>query len=151
MRKIALNELDALVEEILALLPTNKSTASLIALSGHLGAGKTTFVQALGHQLGITETIQSPTYVLMKSYPISYKQYSTFVHIDAYRLVEPAEFTTLKPDVFLSNPKNLVCIEWPEQVRGVLPPPDLTITFSADPPPGQEGGANEGERYIEVI
>jgi tRNA threonylcarbamoyladenosine biosynthesis protein TsaE len=112
-------------------------------LSGNLGAGKTTFVQTLGHKLGISETIQSPTYVLMKTYAINYPPFIQLVHIDAYRLMNPEEFLTLKPERFLNDPHNLVIVEWPEQVEGLLPTPDITMQFSAD-------GAEEEERYIEI-
>lgn len=141
MEKIALNQLDGVVERILGRLPLKKQGATVIALSGDLGAGKTTFVQALGKKLGVEETMQSPTYVLMKSYAIAYTPYTTLIHIDAYRLNHPEEFTALKPGLFLKDPKNLVCIEWPERLTGVLPPPDIAIQFSSD-------GASEEERYI---
>lgn len=143
MNKIPLSELSALAEKTLTRLPVHLNRAALIALTGELGAGKTTFVQALARALGVTETVQSPTYVLMKSYPISYKQFTTLVHIDAYRLEKPEEFSALKSDTFLNDPHNLVCIEWPERVTGKLPAPDLTIQFSAD-------GAEAGERYISI-
>jgi tRNA threonylcarbamoyladenosine biosynthesis protein TsaE len=122
MEKIALSALDTVAEKVLAALPQDKASAAIIALSGNLGAG-------------------SPTYVLMKTYPIAFARYTKFIHIDAYRLIEPAEFKTLKPEEFLSNPTNLVCIEWPEQVAGMLPTPDITINFSSE-------DAGENERYI---
>ncbi len=114
-----------------------------VALSGDLGAGKTTFVQALARALGIAETVQSPTYVLMKSYPIAYRQFTTLIHIDAYRLEKPEEFAALRPEIFLADPTNLVCIEWPEKVGEALPKPDLLLKFSSE-------GAEEGERYISI-
>lgn len=118
--------------------------AFVIALRGDLGAGKTTFTQALAKELGITESVQSPTYVLMKSYPISFGRFTKLIHIDAYRLDTPEEFSTLKPEGFLSDPTNLVIIEWPERVEGVLPKPDIVLNFSSD-------GAGEEERYIEGV
>ncbi len=143
MMKVALSNLGTVVQEVLGKVPATPK-AAIIALVGDLGAGKTTFVQALARELGVTDVVQSPTYVLMKSYPISYKQFTTLVHIDAYRLERAEEFVALKPEVFLSDPKTLVCIEWPERVEGALPRPDVTVTFSAD-------GAAAGERYIEVV
>ncbi len=142
MEKILLAKISALAREVLAKLPQKDTAAAVIALSGDLGAGKTTFVQALGKELGIAETMQSPTYVLMKTYPIDYKQFTTLIHIDAYRLNGAKEFAALKPEVFLNDPKNLVCIEWPERAGEALPTPDITLRFSSD-------GASEGERYIE--
>ena len=147
MQKVLLSDLQQFAKEALQSLDSarDKSHATVIALRGDLGAGKTTFVQALGKALGITETMQSPTYVLMKKYQI--KKVSPFkqlIHIDAYRLEKPEEFAALKPEQFLQDPKTLVVVEWPEKVAGSLPPADLTVNFSSD-------GAKEGERYIELI
>lgn len=128
---------------ILRRLPQKNDSATVIALSGELGAGKTTFVQALGKALGITEIMQSPTYVLMKSYPISFKQFTKLVHIDAYRLNHAQEFAALKPESFFNDFRSLVCIEWPEKVGEALPKSDLLLNFSSE-------GAGEGERYIEI-
>ena len=65
MQRVLLSGLSQLTKDVLAKLPV-KNTATILALSGELGAGKTTFVQTLGKALGITETMQSPTYVLMR-------------------------------------------------------------------------------------
>ena len=144
MQKVPLSALPQLAAEVLKKLET-KNSAAIIFLSGDLGAGKTTFVQALGKELGITETMQSPTYVLMKKYQIKKASpFKTLVHIDAYRLNNAQEFAALKPEQFLSDPKALVVIEWPERVGNALPTPDFTLNFSSQ-------DAGEGERYIEVV
>jgi tRNA threonylcarbamoyladenosine biosynthesis protein TsaE len=100
-------------------------------------------VQALAKELGVAEVVQSPTYVLMKKYSISHARFKTLIHIDAYRLNNEQEFAALRPEQFLNNPSNLVCIEWPERVEGALPAPDVVIKFSAE-------GAAEGERFIDI-
>ena len=142
--RVLLSDLGGFAQTVLAQLPASHSKAVFIALSGDLGAGKTTFTQALAKVIGIAELVQSPTYVLMKSYPIAYKEFTKFVHIDAYRLNNASEFAALKPESFLDDPTALVCIEWPEKVEGALPKPNLLLKFSSD-------GANEGERYIEIV
>ncbi len=143
MQKIALAALPVLAQQALARVSGKQNAATIIALSGDLGAGKTTFTQALARELGIEDSVQSPTYVLMKSYPIAYKGFDKLVHIDAYRLDDPKEFATLDPESFLQDPKALVCIEWPEKVGGELPKPDIEIKFSSE-------GAGEGERFVEM-
>lgn len=132
----------------LAQLAPKESDAFLITLSGDLGAGKTTFVQTLARELGVTETIQSPTYVLMKKYKTTHPLFETLVHIDAYRLDTKEQFAALDPDSFLNDPKTLVALEWPERVEGALPKADRELKFSSDPPAGEAGAAKEGERYI---
>ena len=143
MQKVLLSALPLFARDVLAKLAP-KNTATIVALVGDLGAGKTTFVQALGRELGITETMQSPTYVLMKKYQTTNSKFQTLIHIDSYRLEDSKEFTALRPEQFLQDQKALVVVEWPEKVAGALPPADLTINFSSD-------GAKEVERYIEVV
>ncbi|MDP3986265.1 MAG: tRNA (adenosine(37)-N6)-threonylcarbamoyltransferase complex ATPase subunit type 1 TsaE, partial [Candidatus Veblenbacteria bacterium] len=58
----------------------------LLALTGHLGSGKTTFLKGLAKGLGVKDTVTSPTFVLMKVYPAKHKNIRTFVHVDCYRL-----------------------------------------------------------------
>lgn len=132
----------------LALLPA-KDTATVVALTGDLGAGKTTFVQEFAKKLGVAGVVQSPTYVLMRSYPLDAaklgsgleNRFTRLVHIDAYRLENPEEFATLRPEAFLNDPHALVLVEWPEKVGNLLPKPDLAIRFAAD-------GVGEMERMI---
>lgn len=105
-------------------LAPRAGTATLITLSGELGAGKTTFTQALARSLGVTEPVTSPTFVLEKVYELPESAaFSTLVHIDAYRLegdrsLEPLDFTTLMQD-----PGTLILLEWPEMVATQLPAP----------------------------
>ena len=142
MQKVLLSSLSLFAKDVLSKLAP-KNTAIVVALVGDLGAGKTTFVQALGKELGVTETMQSPTYVLMKKYQTTNSKFQTLIHIDAYRLENPEEFTALRPEQFLQDPKTLVVVEWPEKVAGALPPADLTVNFSSQ-------DAVDGERYIEI-
>lgn len=144
MEKVARAELHTVAKKVLGMLPAEGKRAVFIALRGELGAGKTTFMQALAKELVVAGIVQSPTYVLMKKYPIAYKQFKTLIHIDAYRLNTAKEFAALKPGQFLEDPATLVCIEWPERIEGALPDPDITVNFSSQ-------AATEGERYIEVV
>lgn len=142
MTAVPLTELTFFVRNALAAIHMSPKTghAFVLALKGELGAGKTTFVQAFAKELGVDGVLQSPTYVLMKSYdipPDSHasdvlgKQFTKLIHIDAYRLETPEQFSALRPEEFLGDPSTIVCIEWPEKVAGMLPEPDLTVRFSA--------------------
>lgn len=140
MTRVALYELPYFVRNILAalMLESHKDTATILALEGNLGAGKTTFVQTLARELGVDEVVQSPTYVLMKGYPLELsgasanKKFTKLVHIDAYRLESPEEFDALRPEEFLNDPQTLVVVEWPDKLGTKLPKPDMTLSFSAD-------------------
>jgi len=152
MQKVHLKGIDEFAKDVLEKIthtPTDR--AYILALQGDLGAGKTTFTQALARVLGIVDVVQSPTYVLMKSYPIHAGQFTTLTHIDAYRLDRSEEFRALKPETFLSDPSVLVVLEWPERVHGVLPEPHMTVRFSATHPDHAADAPNPEERYIEVV
>ncbi len=103
--------------------------ATVVALSGELGSGKTVFSQAIGEILGVKETMQSPTFVLMKIYPIDFKGYKNLIHIDAYRLEKESELLHIGWEEIIKEPENLILIEWPERVRGVIPSDVKKINF----------------------
>ncbi len=94
--------------------------ALVVGLSGHLGAGKTAFIKILAKLLGISETVTSPTFVLMKIYEIPSDlktiPWKRLVHIDAYRLEKPEELAALDFENLVSDPRNLIMVEWPENV-----------------------------------
>jgi tRNA threonylcarbamoyladenosine biosynthesis protein TsaE len=125
------SELDSISREVLAVAIQSKkeNRATIIALSGDLGAGKTTLVQFLAKQLGITEHLQSPTFVILKSYQLSATSYKLFTHIDAYRLNSKEELEKLNWQEYANNPDNLICIEWPEQVEGLLSEDILCVSL----------------------
>ncbi len=93
-----------------------KGEATLVGLSGHLGAGKTAFTKVIGKMLGVQEEITSPTFVIMKMYPIDHLPWKRLVHIDAYRLDKPQEIEVLNFEKLVSDPDNLIFIEWPGNV-----------------------------------
>jgi tRNA threonylcarbamoyladenosine biosynthesis protein TsaE len=99
--------------------------ATVIGLYGELGSGKTTFMKSFVKSLGVEETIQSPTFVIMKKYELknfSLSSFQTLIHIDAYRLDSGEDLLKLGWEKVVSDPKNLICIEWPEKVAEILSP-----------------------------
>ncbi len=97
--------------------------ATIVGLYGELGAGKTTFMKYLAEHFGVKETVQSPTFVIMKSFNLSTPPFfNKLIHIDAYRLEDPSEMLKLGWQEMIGYPKNLICIEWPEKIENILPP-----------------------------
>src|SRR3989344_7161880 len=92
----------------------------IFALSGPLGAGKTTFIQGFAQGLGITERLLSPTFVIMKQHEIPGNKEGRLYHIDLYRLDEITEIDSLGLTEIFSNPKNIVFIEWAEKLGKLL-------------------------------
>ncbi|HEV7716689.1 MAG TPA: tRNA (adenosine(37)-N6)-threonylcarbamoyltransferase complex ATPase subunit type 1 TsaE [Steroidobacteraceae bacterium] len=105
---------------------------TVVYLTGDLGAGKTTLARGFLHASGITGAIRSPTYTLLEVYESSP---TTLVHLDLYRLRDPAELEQLGLRD-LALPGVVWLIEWPEQGAGWLPPADLHITLSVGPDQG---------------
>lgn len=94
-----------------------KSGAALLLLSGELGAGKTTFVQALARILGVQERVTSPTFLLQKEFQTTDKRFKRLVHIDAYRLESFEELEKLGWEKFREDAHTLIVLEWPERVE----------------------------------
>lgn len=101
---------------------------NVVALIGNLGAGKTTFTQAVAEALGVKENITSPTFVLEKIYLLraeSRSKWKKLIHIDCYRLEKPEELLHLGWAEIASEPENLILVEWadkfPELFESALP------------------------------
>lgn len=114
-------EIEKITQDFVANLEPKNGTATVVGLYGDLGAGKTTFAQAVARSMGIGEMVVSPTFVIEKIYELSGQKFSHLIHIDAYRLESSSELVSLGWDKITSDPKNLILIEWPERVSDVMP------------------------------
>lgn len=119
-------------------LVLSKNTATVIGLYGDLGSGKTTFTQAIGKILGISEKITSPTFVIQKKYKmenikseknLQLKMLKTLIHADMYRLENGEETGVLLWQELLKNEENLVFVEWPEKIADVMPKEHIKVCF----------------------
>ncbi len=122
--------LPSLAAEVLAFAEgAAHNGATIVALHGDLGAGKTTFVQTLGHLLGVAEQITSPTFTIMKVYETTNKTFTSLIHMDAYRLEDISELTPLRFSEILATPNTLFCIEWAERIDKALPAAVIHLTL----------------------
>ena len=110
--------------------------AIVIALVGDLGGGKTTFLQGFAKGIKVKEKILSPTFVILKKFKIpkvksqkSKVKGQWFYHIDCYRIKKPKELMDLGFKEIISNPKNIVAIEWAEKIKKILPKNTIWIKF----------------------
>jgi len=100
----------------------------VVALSGELGAGKTTVVRAMLRALGVAGPVRSPTFTLVEPYVVSSLD---FYHFDFYRLADPEEFSfTGFREMF--GPGAVCLIEWPEKGAGHVPAPDVRIALRVE-------------------
>jgi len=106
-----------------------KKTAFVFGLEGDLGGGKTVFLQGFAKGLGIRQKILSPTFIIMRKFQIPNPKFQTFSHIDCYRISKPKEVLDLGFKEIISNPKNIVAIEWSDRIRKIIPEDSLIIKF----------------------
>jgi len=119
---------ELLAKEIILSSPGSKSV--VITLNGYLGGGKTTFLQGFAKGLGIKEKILSPTFVILKRFKLpKNKNYYNFYHIDCYRVQGPKEMLLLGFKEILKDSKNIICIEWAERIKNILPKEAITLQF----------------------
>jgi tRNA threonylcarbamoyladenosine biosynthesis protein TsaE len=101
------------------------SAPLVVAISGELGAGKTTLVQAICRGYGVAEDVTSPTFALVHRYVAPR---SPVYHLDLYRLKSPDELRNLGWDDLLGDDA-LVLIEWPERAGDELPHDHVPISL----------------------
>lgn len=111
-----------------------------IALSGDLGAGKSTLARALARGAGVGEVMPSPTFNLLFRY--AGRGGVTVVHSDLYRLEDPDEVWELGWEE-LPGPDQIVLVEWPERALRYLPADRWEIELEE-----VEGGA---ARRVQVV
>lgn len=101
-------------------------------LSGPLGSGKTTFVQALASALGITEKVHSPSYTIVGEYTVSsHPTIAKLIHVDLYRLEYNVAEDPAVQDVLeqIHEPGRLTVIEWAERLGDSAPKSGKWIYF----------------------
>ena len=106
----------------------------VLALSGELGAGKTTLVQGIARGLGAEEHVASPTFTLVREYmsgriPIA--------HVDVYRLDRMQEVVDLALDE-LEDGECVVIVEWGDAVEELLAGDLLSIEMRTADPSGAD-------------
>ncbi len=117
---VSLEDIDSYAQQFVESVPKTKGKeASVVALEGDLGAGKTTFVQAVARAMEVKEHVTSPTFTIMQSYKTEHPVFSKLVHIDAYRLEGEIKDTIGFEDV-QRNPSAIIFIEWPKNILQLL-------------------------------
>jgi len=97
----------------------------VVTISGELGAGKTTLVQAICRGYGVRDEVTSPTFALVHQYAAPA---SPVYHLDLYRLDNPAELTNIAWDEIVSE-EAVVLIEWPERAGDRVPRVHVPISL----------------------
>lgn len=101
----------------------------LIAFSGEMGTGKTTFIQALCKALGVSQDVNSPTFSLVNEYFTDSGE-SVF-HFDLYRIEDPDELFDLGYEEYFYSGKRCF-IEWPEKASHLIPDEALLVRIEVE-------------------
>ena len=127
--RLSASELNQFGEELGAQL----TAPAVVGLSGELGTGKTTLVQAICRGLGAKARATSPTYALVHHYDAGG---IPVYHVDCYRLRHPDEARDLGFDDMVRE-RAIVLIEWPERAGSWAPPLDRHFQLSYDVDPSR--------------
>ncbi len=123
--------------ELAAEIAALAEDGDVIALSGELGTGKTTFARAFLREWGVREEIPSPTFTLVQTYEL---EAGTVWHFDLYRLENPDD--ALELDIEDAFTEGISLIEWPENLGAYLPWERLDLRFAI--------GEREDVRLVEI-
>src|SRR5690554_2477280 len=116
------DNLESAAKQFIAQMGDNK----VFAFQGDMGAGKTTFIKAVCEELGVTESVTSPTFAIINEYKD--KEGSSIYHFDFYRINKIEEvFDFGYEDYFYSG--DICFIEWPNIVESLLPEDCVRITI----------------------
>jgi len=96
----------------------------VIAFSGEMGAGKTTFIQSLCRALGVEQEVNSPTFALVNEYFT--KAGESIFHFDLYRIENPAELFDMGYEEYFYSGSRCF-IEWPEKAAHLIPDDALNV------------------------
>lgn len=106
-------------------LGENAKRGEIYCLSGDLGVGKTVFTQGFAKGLGVTDTVNSPTFTIVQEYD---GEYLPFYHFDVYRIADVEEMEEIGYEEYFFG--NGVClIEWAELIEELLPEERTNITI----------------------
>lgn len=111
----------------------------VFAFYGAMGAGKTTFIKAICHELGSSDYVTSPTFALINEYTTVGN--SVIYHFDFYRIKKIEEAFDLGYEDYIYS-GNYCFIEWPEMIEQLLPEGIVEVRIKED---------SKGIRLVEAI
>lgn len=109
------------------------------AFYGSMGAGKTTFIAALCHQLQSTDMVSSPTFSIVNEYNTLTND--TIYHFDFYRITNSVELFDIGFEEYLEN-QGWCFIEWPEKAQELIPDSFARVFISS---------LDEGKRLLKIF
>lgn len=132
MKKISytLAEIDAVARQLLDEVPDKT-----LLFHGAMGAGKTTLIKTLAHQLGVQDMTSSPTFGLVNEYEGN--NGCRIYHFDFYRIEDESEALDIGIEDYLYTDA-WIFVEWPEKIEGLLPEEAVHIYIEEHPDGSRE-------------
>jgi len=129
-----LEEINSVAKQFIEIVGTRR----VFAMYGAMGVGKTTFVKAICQELGVEDTINSPSFAIVNEYHT--KEDNIVYHFDFYRIEDVQEaYDFGYEDYFYSQA--LCFIEWPERIESILPSDVINLNFTEE---------EDGSRLIQI-
>lgn len=116
-------------EQLGATLAAAMKGGETVCLTGELGAGKSTFTRGFIRYFIPHARVLSPTFTIVRHYPIAQGPITQIVHADCYRLNSKNTLETIGLSEMVNNKKSLVVIEWPERLHEFKADHPVHITF----------------------
>lgn len=131
----SLEDINSVAAEFIKLVGDKR----IFAMHGAMGVGKTTFVKAICEELGVQDTINSPTFAIVNEYHTAKE--NIIYHFDFYRIDDVQEaYDFGYEDYFYSD---AICfIEWPEKIDSILPNDTVEVHFNEEA---------DGSRSIRIL
>lgn len=125
-RNVKLQDLEMVAGKMMNFLPQHR----VYAIYGELGAGKTTFIKAVGKVLGVYDTMSSPTFSIVNEYELG--SGGRFLHFDFYRITSEVEAAAIGVEEYFYS-GDYCFVEWPERIPNLLPEKYIKVTITVKP------------------
>lgn len=120
---VALTDLEEVAEKLIREAGTNR----VIIFNGEMGSGKTTFIKAIGHVLGVKDGMSSPTFSIVNEYQT--EGGDPVYHFDFYRLKNELEAYDIGTEEYLDS-GSYCLIEWPDRIPSLLPDKYMEVSIT---------------------
>lgn len=120
---VSLDKLEELAEKLIR----EAGSIRVIIFNGEMGSGKTTFIKAIGHVLGIKDGMSSPTFSIVNEYETEAGE--KIYHFDFYRLKNELEAYDIGTEEYLDS-GSYCLIEWPDKISGLLPEKYIEVSIA---------------------
>ncbi len=124
IKSYSLEQLTEISKEII-----NLSKHKILLFYGEMGVGKTTLIKEIVKQLGVTDTVSSPTFSLVNEYHTA--QNEKVFHFDFYRIDTEEEALDIGIEEYFYS-DNWCFVEWPNKVENLLPLKSVTILITTN-------------------